>query len=192
MSRFLEQSDIINFYHPIIKQKIDEIVGIAAADEERARLAFQFVRDVIQHSFDLKSKTVTITASETLEKGEGICFAKAHLLAALLRGMGIPAGFCYQRVTRLGTPDSGYALHGLNAVYLAGRDNWFRVDPRGNKPGVKSEFSIETEQLAYPIRGELGEVDYLEVYPTPLDPVIKTMKEARDCDELFYMRPEKI
>lgn len=28
----------------------------------------------------------------------GICFAKSHLLAALLRCKSIPAGFCYQKL----------------------------------------------------------------------------------------------
>jgi len=39
---------------------------------------------------------VTCSASEVLREGTGICFAKSHLLAALLRAVGIPAGLCYQ------------------------------------------------------------------------------------------------
>ncbi len=118
--------------------------------QEWAKLAFEFVRDEIKHSFDINSTIATVLASETLEKREGICFAKAHLLAAFLRGMGIPSGFCYQRVTRKGTPESGYALHGLNAVYSNESDQWFHLDPRGNKPGISSEFSVHPEKLAYP------------------------------------------
>ncbi|SHF98692.1 transglutaminase domain-containing protein [Ornithinibacillus halophilus] len=148
------------------------------------------MRDEISHSFDRNSSVVTISASETMKEKDGICFAKAHLLAALLRGMGIPTGFCYQRVTRKGTPESGYALHGLNAVYLDGK--WIRLDPRGNKPGIASEFSVTNEKLAYPIREELDEVDYPYVYSAPLKNVIAAMLQSENCQALFYNRPSRI
>ena len=85
--------------------------------------------------------------------------------------------------------ESGYALHGLNAVYLDDV-GWFRVDPRGNKPGVDTQFSTDREKLAYPIREELGEVDYPNVFTEPLPSVITAMQESNDCQELFYNRPE--
>jgi len=105
--------------------------------------------------------------------------------------MGIPAGFCYQRVLRKGTVESGYALHGLNAVYFPDT-GWFRVDPRGNKEGINSQFNMEEEQLVYPIRPELGEVDYPNVYAEPLLAVIQAMQDSKSCEELFYKRPEAI
>lgn len=190
MDAYLEETSIINYRHPLIQEIIAEIEGKAETKLERATLAFQFVRDEVQHSFDIASEVITITASDAVVKGEGICFAKAHLLAALLRGMGIPTGFCYQRVTRMGTIESGHALHGLNAVYFDDIDTWFRVDPRGNKPGIRSEFSIVPEQLAYPIRTHLGEVDYPYVYSEPLPDVIASMRTSADCKQLFYARPE--
>lgn len=189
---YLEETKIINFRHPLIQEKIAEFQHVGKTKIELAEMAFLFVRDTIQHSFDIDSTEITISASETLEKIEGICFAKAHLLAALLRGMNIPAGFCYQRVTRKGTSESGYALHGLNALYLEDVDQWFRVDPRGNKAGVYSEFSISPEKLAYPIRGELDEIDYPYVYSQPLKNVIQSMENSLDCRELFLKRPESI
>lgn len=182
---------VIVFSTPLVQQQIEKIKMQASTDEERAKAAFEVARDKITHSFDIQSKVITVSAEDTLQKGEGICFAKSHLLATLLRGMGIPAGFCYQRVLRKGTIDSGYALHGLNAVYLKDK-GWFRLDPRGNKPGIDSQFSIETEKLAYPIRTALGEIDYPEVYAKPLDSVIKSMQESTDCLALFYNRPEMV
>ena len=182
---------VIDFSSTAIKQEIRTIESKASSKKERAIIAFEFVRDKIQHSFDTQSEIVTIDAADVLQKKEGICFAKAHLLASLLRGMGIPAGFCYQRVLRKGTIESGYALHGLNAIYLEDI-GWFRVDPRGNKPGVDAEFSIETEKLAYPISTSLGEIDYPNVYTKPLDSVISAMHNSKNCHELFYKRPEEI
>ncbi len=186
-----ELPPVIQFDTPLVQKEIQEIESKAPTPKERAKMAFEFARDVIQHSFDTQSKVITISAEDAIEKKEGICFAKSHVLATLLRGMGIPAGFCYQRVLRKGTIESGYALHGLNAVYLEDT-GWFRVDPRGNKPGVDSQFSTDTEKLAYPIRTELGEVDYPEVFTAPLPSVIKSMEESTDCQALFYNRPEKV
>ena len=181
---------LIDFNHPEVQAKIDEIEKKTSTLTDRARLAFHFVRDDIQHSFDTNSTLITISASETIIKREGICFAKSHLLAALLRGMGIPAGFCYQRVLRKDTIESGYALHGLNALFLDGK--WFRVDPRGNKEGIQSEFSMEVEKLAYPIRGALGEMDYPYVFKRPLESVVHAMQTSEDCRALFFKRPESL
>ncbi|MCC6451846.1 MAG: transglutaminase family protein [Acidobacteria bacterium] len=179
---------IIEFSTPKVKETIAAIEAQADSPRERAKLAFEFARDEISHSFDTNSEVITIGAEDAIAKKEGICFAKSHVLAALLRGMNIPAGFCYQRVLRKGTVDSGYALHGLNAVYLDDV-GWFRVDPRGNKPGVDSQFSIEEEKLAYPIREELDEFDYPNVLTSPLPSVISAMHETKDCHTLFYDRP---
>ncbi|MBV6493426.1 MAG: hypothetical protein LDLANPLL_01448 [Turneriella sp.] len=182
---------VCEFSTPYVATKIKKIKAAANTPYDRAKLAFKVARDEIQHSFDTQSKVITISAEEALTKKEGICFAKSHLLAALLRGMGIPAGFCYQRVLRKGTVDSGYALHGLNALYLSDT-GWFRVDPRGNKPGIDSRFSPEIEKLAYPIRHELGEVDYPDVFPSPLSSVLTAMQTSKDCHDLFSNRPQEL
>lgn len=182
---------IIEFHTPLIQKKIKEIEAQSSSLKERAKIAFEIARDEIAHSFDTGGKVITIDAEDVLQKKEGICFAKSHLLATLLRGMGIPTGFCYQRVLRKGTVESGYALHGLNAVYLE-ETGWFRIDPRGNKPGVDSQFSTDKEKLAYPIRKELGEVDYPHVFTAPLPSVIKSMQESADCHALFFNRPEEV
>lgn len=187
----IEIPPVIDFNTPQVQEAIKSIEFKTLSKKERAELAFEMARDQVQHSFDTNSKVITISAEEALEKKEGICFAKSHLLATLLRGMGIPAGFCYQRVLRKGTLDSGYALHGLNAVYLD-EVGWFRLDPRGNKPGVDSQFSTDEEKLAYPIRTEMGEVDYPNVFIKPLPSVITAMETSKDCRELFYKRPEEL
>lgn len=182
---------VCDFNTPLVSAQVEAIENKAASLKERAQFAFEVARDSIQHSFDTQSKIITISAEETLAKREGICFAKSHLLTTLLRKMGIPAGFCYQRVLRKADPNSGHALHGLNAVYLE-ETGWFRLDPRGNKPGVHSEFSTTIEKLAYPIRPELGEIDYDMVFTAPLPEVIDAMHNSADCQTLFYNRPEKI
>src|SRR5690554_1433516 len=181
---------IIEFGTLYVYQQIQKITSQTTLSIERAKMAFEVARDEIKHSFDTGNQLITISAEKTLEHNEGICFAKSHLLVTLLRGMEIPAGFCYQRVLRKGTVESGYALHGLVAIYLD--KQWFRVDPRGNKPGIDAQFLIASEKLAYPIRTQLGEIDYPNVYVAPLTTVIDSMRTSLDSQELFYQRPEKI
>jgi transglutaminase-like putative cysteine protease len=110
---------------------------------------------------DARDPRVTWRASDVLRERVGICYAKAHLLAALLRAQGIPAGFCYQELS---------ALHGLNAVYLHGR--WSRLDARGNRTGAGGEFSLGEEKLAWPVDFARGERDHPEIHPAPLPVVV--------------------
>lgn len=176
----------IQFSTPLIQEQIKIITSQTDSKKEQAKLAFEFSRDEIQHSFDSEAcKLVTISAKEAIEKREGICFAKSHVLASLLRGMGIPTGFCYQLKNN---PKAGFVLHGLNAIYLE-NSGWFRVDPRGNKPGIDSQFSTEVEQLAYPIDTTKGEMDYPNVFTEPLPLVITAMHDSKNVQDLFYKRP---
>ncbi len=186
-----EIPNLIEFHSPLVSEKIKAIQAKTSNKKEQAELAFKIARDEIAHSFDSQNLRVSISAEETLKNKDGICFAKAHLLAALLRGLEIPTGFCYQRVLKKGNIESGYALHGLNAVYLK-EIGWFRVDPRGNKEGINSQFTTDVEQLAYPIRKELGEIDYLKVLTNPLPSVITAMKNSANTQELFDKRPESL
>ncbi len=186
-----ELPPIVEWHSPLVHARLAWIEERAETKLDRARLAFEVARDGVAHSFDTGNPVVSIGAEDTLRNGEGICFAKAHLLASLLRGLEIPTGFCYQRVLRKGTLASGYALHGLNAVHLE-ETGWFRVDPRGNKPGTDAQFSPRVERLAYPIRPELGEVDYPKVFVAPRAAVLDAMRASKDSQELFYRRPEAL
>lgn len=42
--------NIIDIHHPFIQEKLEEIVASADSLEDRARIAFDFVRDEIDHS----------------------------------------------------------------------------------------------------------------------------------------------
>ena len=108
-----------------------------------AKAAFEFVRDTIPHSQDAGDPRVTWRASDVLEQRTGICYAKAHALAALLRAEGIPAG-----AAATSDDDVSDVVHGLVAVRLP-RGAGHRQDPRGNKPGVDARFSLDGERLAF-------------------------------------------
>ena len=152
---------------------------------DRVKAVFEFVRDKVRHSYDIQSQEVTRKASDVLEKKHGICYAKSHLLAAILRGMGIPAGICYQRLTLYDKPEDGYCIHAMNTVFLKEIDRWIRLDARGNKEGIDAQFSIEEEKLAFPIREEYGERDYLINYHEPHPDIIKTLEAHTNCVEMY-------
>lgn len=136
----LELSEI-NYSNPLIKSKVDELFNPSQTEIEKAKVAFEFVRDEIFHSWDIEGKRVTCNASDVLTYKEGICYAKSHLLASLLRSQGIPTGFCYQRLMLFDTPEKGYCIHALNAVFLKTLNKWQRLDARGNKQGIDAQFS---------------------------------------------------
>lgn len=157
----------------------DDLRRSAPDDIEFARAAFHWVRDEVGHSYDVQDHRVTLTAGEVLRERVGLCYAKSHLLAALLRTTGIPTGLCYQRLTH----GDGHVLHGLVAVYLDGR--WHRQDPRGNKEGVTAEFSLTDERLAWPIDPTLGEVDYPQLLISPAASVVNALTDTTDVLSIY-------
>ncbi|HET6286980.1 MAG TPA: transglutaminase domain-containing protein [Amycolatopsis sp.] len=128
------------------------------------------MREEIVHTVDTADLRVTLMASEVPRERTGLCYAKAHLLAALLRSQGVPAGFRYQRI---GVP------HGLNGVDLAGLGRWIRLDPRGNKNGADAQFLLEEERLAWTLDPDRGEIDFPTVYPTPSSAVVEILSSAK-------------
>lgn len=183
LNTYLEKSPFIDFDHPSIQDLIEQREWRRLDEVSQAKAVFEFVRDEIRHSFDANDTVVTCAASDVLAQQTGLCYAKSHLVAALLRLMGVPTGFCYQKLILFEDPEDGYCLHGLNAVYL--QRNWVRFDARGNKPGIDAQFSLAGEQLAFPIRPELGEIDFPEVFAEPATSVIQCLTNAQNCDQLY-------
>lgn len=126
-------------------------------------------------------------ASEVLNEGTGYCYAKSHLLAALLRANGIPARFCYQRLSihDNGAPDS---LHGLNAIHLP-QYGWYRIDARGNKPGVNAQFNPPAEQLAFRLNFPEERL-FPEILPNPLPVVVNALRTHATWDTMLANLPD--
>lgn len=183
LDSYLQASEYIDF----TDGDIQEVIGLfnQGTEMDRARAAFEFVRDQIAHSYDINGTEVTRKASEVLRMKHGICYAKSHLLAAILRGMGIPAGICYQRLTLYDEPEDGYCIHALNTVYIKELNKWIRLDARGNKEGVDAQFSTEEEKLAFTIRDEYGEKDYMMNYAEPHPDIIQTLEKYSNSMEMY-------
>jgi transglutaminase-like putative cysteine protease len=182
---YLVESEEVDYSHPAIREKAKNLYNQSMNECDFVQRTFEFVRDEIDHSWDIQSSRVTCNASEVLLHKEGICYAKSNLLAALLRSKGIPAGFCYQRLTLGDTPDSGYCIHALNAVHLNSLGRWIRVDARGNKDGIQAEFSLNSEKLAFPIRKEYDEMDYPVIYTKPNIKTITVLRRNSDCKKMY-------
>lgn len=128
---------------------------------------------------------LTCSASEVLAAGHGICFAKPHLLTALLRCKSISTGFCYQKLILDDETSPILIYHGLNGVYIKEYKMWIRLDARGNKEGVNAQFSLESEQLAFPIRTEKGEEDGCVIYPDSDIKILEKFKNNKTRTELW-------
>ena len=185
-SEYLAASQYIDWQQPDVLAKALSLSEGLNSDEAIAQACFEFVRDEIKHSWDYQMNPVTCKASDVLKHGTGYCYAKSHLLAALLRANKIPAGLCYQRLTISDVPP--FCLHGLNAVYLQNH-GWYRIDARGNKEGTNAEFSPPIEQLAFPILSE-GEADLPEIWFEPLAVVVGALTQYSDFLEVANNLPD--
>jgi transglutaminase-like putative cysteine protease len=187
MEDYLRSSPIINWEDPDILSLSQQIAAEHPTTTAIAKACFEWVRDQIRHSVDYQANPVTWRASDVLHYGTGYCYAKSHLLAALLRANQIPAGFCYQR---LSIDDQGapYSLHGFNAIYLP-TVGWYRVDPRGNRQGVDAQFCPPQEHLAFKIQYP-EEADFQSILPEPLPVVIQALQRHSTWDDMLNHLPD--
>jgi len=187
MQQFLASSQYIDWQHPEVLSVAKELGDGEQSAEPVAKACFEFVRDEIKHSWDFELNPVTCSASDVLKHGTGYCYAKSHLLAALLRANGIPTGLCYQRLI-ISDDKPPFCLHGLNAVWLEDY-GWYRIDARGNKPGVDAQFMPSVERLAFPIITE-GEADLPGIHAEPLPEVIRVLTQSASWQEVADNLPD--
>ena len=185
-SEYLAASQYIDWQQPDVLAKALSLSEGLNSDEAITQACFEFVRDEIKHSWDYQINPVTCKASDVLKHGTGYCYAKSHLLAALLRANNILTGLCYQRLTISDVPP--FCLHGLNAVYLKNH-GWYRIDARGNKEGVNAQFCPPEEQLAFPILTK-GEADLPEIWSEPLAVVVDALTQYSDFLEVANNLPD--
>ncbi|MFW5426800.1 MAG: transglutaminase family protein [Methylophagaceae bacterium] len=187
MKQYLASTQYIDWQTDEVKAKAQQLALGLSDKTEIAAACFQFVRDHIKHSMDFKLNPITCKASDVLKHSTGYCYAKSHLLAALLRANGIPAGMCYQRLT-IDNDEPPFCLHGLNAVFLEPY-GWYRIDARGNKENVTAEFTPPVEQLAFPIITE-GEADLPEIWAEPLPDIVTVLEKYNSYDQVAANLPD--
>jgi hypothetical protein len=131
---FLRETPFCNFFDPQIGC-LTEVFGRKGRDErEIAVEVFEFVRDAIAYEVGNWQRT----ASDTLRRRKGTCTNSANLMVALLRRLGIPAGYGVMIVSgreyfgavvpaRLVGQIAKQSKHVYVCVRL--EDQWLRCDP---------------------------------------------------------------
>jgi len=187
LEKYLEHSTYIDYNNAEVQQLAKTLSAGVTEEAIIVKKCFEWVRDEIKHSIDYKMNPVTLKASDVLKYGTGFCYAKSHLLAALLRANDIPTGLCYQRLV-FAENDPRFCLHGLNAVYLK-EYGWYRIDARGNKPGVDAQFSPPVEKLAFPVIHP-KEADFREIWHEPLPVIVAALSTYKDYESLVQNLPD--
>jgi transglutaminase-like putative cysteine protease len=187
LAPFLAFSAVVDGADAAIRDLAQALAAGRTTDVAVARACFEWVRDRVAHTGDARHEPVTCSASAVLSARTGYCYAKSHLLAALLRANDLAAGFVYQRLA-LDDDGRAFCLHGLNAVWLEAY-GWYRIDARGNRADISARFDPPQETLAFvpSIRGErlIG-----GVAATPLESVVRTLQTCRTRRDLDAHLPD--
>lgn len=163
MNSYLQPGRYVDSDAPVIVEFAERVRGHETDDVIKAVRLYYEVRDSIVYTpyFDFRSED-TYRASTCLTRGSGFCVAKAALLAAAARVVGIPARVGYADVrNHLCTPRLR-ALMGTDIFYyhsyaeLLLRGKWVKATPafdRGlcDRFGVKTlEFDGSEDSLMHP------------------------------------------
>lgn len=188
LAPYLAFSTIVDADHAAVAERARQLAdGDDNGEFGVLRRCYEWVSNEVAHSMDCAAETVPCTASEVLAAGHGLCYAKSHLLAALLRANGIPTGFDYQR---LGDDRGGYALHGLNTVYLSEHSVWLRLDPRGKADGAV-RLPAPKNRLLFSAAGP-GELDYRLNLPEPVPEVVRLLRGAEVLGPALDKLPQSV
>ena len=184
LGRYLEDTITIDWQTPAVMEETRRLLQKHDTKESRVRSLFEFVRDEVEHSIDAEldpaSQITTCRASEVLEHRTGLCYAKSHLLAGMLRYAGYPTGFCYVLLASEEAPEKR-TLHGFNALYWAPGERWIYLDARGNRPGLHAECRFEPPwSLAWAPDPEAGEAFLPYIYKRPGKRIIDLLERAPD------------
>lgn len=202
LGRYLEDTITIDWQTPAVSDCARRLLAPATTPQDGIERIFRFVRDEIAHSFDLdlepgraragSDREIACRASEVLRIGHGLCFAKSHLLAALLRFAGHPTGFCYVRLVDDARPGR-FVLHGFNAFYASATGRWILLDARGDRPGVSTECRLEPPfSLAYPPDRERGESFLPRIFKRPGRRVVDALERTPDFEALRRNLPDRL
>ncbi|MCX7772318.1 MAG: transglutaminase-like domain-containing protein [Clostridia bacterium] len=187
---YLECSDIIDFDHPLVEEASEQLTSGLRDTLSKVQAIYDFVTEQIFHSFQINATSVTLKASEVLDKGHGICYAKAHLFAALARASGIPAGLCYQ--IKYDEELEKLVVHGFNAVYLRELSRWLRLDASKHLDEADTRLDPLKEAPLLAVNKQLGEHDDPTIYVAPSRRIIKALNASETVDELRALLPSKI
>lgn len=95
--KFLAETKYCDISNPAIQSKSKMLISSCKGDEVCFAIRiFNWVRDEVKYGFDFWN----VKASETMKKMFGMCANKANLQIAMLRAVGIPAGYGILRIKK--------------------------------------------------------------------------------------------
>ncbi len=198
LGRYLAPTYYLDADHPAVRSLAEDAIGDAAHPIERAVRLYYAVRDGFRYNpYAIEFTRPAFKASTTIARGQGFCVAKAGLLAAAARAVGVPSrlGFAdvrnhlaTERLRRLMGTDVFY-YHGYTELHLDGK--WVKATPAFNlelcqKFGVLPlEFDGRTDSMFHPFdRENRRHMEYLNDRGTRAD-----MPFEEICDGLVRYYP---
>lgn len=149
IEKYLQPTGFIDSGNSAIIHFAEEVVGEEKSEKKQAIKLYYAVRDRIRYDpYRIQFTENGLKASATLAQGYGYCVAKAVLLAAVGRAVGIPArlGFAdvrnhlsSEKLKQMMQSDI-FAWHGYTEFYLD--NSWVKATPAFNqslcdKAGIK-------------------------------------------------------
>jgi transglutaminase-like putative cysteine protease len=193
----LAPTPIVDSDHPAVRAFAETHAAGSRSDPARAVALYYAVRDGIRYDpYGAAVEVHGLRASATLERGRGWCVAKAVLLAAACRAVGIPArlGFADVR-NHLSTARMRehmktdlFYWHGYTSILLGAEPRWVKATPAFNielceKFGLLPlEFDGESDSLYHPFDREgRRHMEYVnergEFTDVPLEEIVATFRE---------------
>ncbi|MEW6272325.1 MAG: transglutaminase family protein [Thermodesulfobacteriota bacterium] len=191
-NRWLRSTPCLDAEHPRIRAFAADACGAESDPVARAVRLYRAVRDGLRYDpYGVDLSPVGLRASEVLARGRGWCVAKAGVLAAASRAVGIPArlGFADVR-NHLATPrllelmgTDVFYYHGYTELLL--EDRWVKATPAFNvelceKFGVRPlEFDGRTDSIFHAFDAEgRRHMEYLRDRGPRDDMPLEELREA--------------
>jgi transglutaminase-like putative cysteine protease len=203
MQQYLQPSPTVDSDNPSVVEFAGTNCGDSKDQIDQAVSLYYAVRDGIRYDpYNLDLSIEGLRASTTLRIGRGWCVAKAILLAACCRALGIPArlGFADIR-NHLSTARMREAMktdvfywHGYTSIYLNGA--WIKATPAFNIELCEKfklrplDFDGRTDSIYHPFDLEGNKhMEYLgyrgEFVDAPIDQMIETFRKEYIVDDSF-------
>ena len=135
-AEYLKGTRELDIGDPLVRAAAAEAAGGAEDETEKARRLFYYVRDRFRYNMYPKSnRHENYYASSVIRNGEGWCFQKSMLMAALSRASGIAARLVFAEVINHSLSEKVYRAIGTNhfsphtfaELFINGR--WVPVTP---------------------------------------------------------------
>lgn len=144
MKRYLEETSLLNYSHPLISQLVKKRGWDQKLNKDKVYEIYSFVKDEIPFGYNVDDE---IPASKVLSDGYGQCNTKSILFMSLLRAVNIPCrihGFTVNKSLQKGV------LNGL----------WYRLTP---EELFHTWVEVYYEDKWLNMEGLILDADYLSV-----------------------------